>query len=376
MKLTEGLSGRQFALLAAYISIGDSMLVLPSIPANAAKQNAWISAIIGLAAGMIVVWLISAAGRLYPRMTLMQSSERLFGKWVGKAVSGCFVMYLFLSISAHTREIGDFMTTQMMPETPIQAIHIMYAGIMAMAARLGLETIARTGEFLFSFFLLFLIVFILFLIPEIKLNNLLPVWDGGLKPILRGSITMTAYPFMELAVLFMVIPGVRKPEVMRSNMVKGALFGGIVLLSIILLSILVLGPDYASRSIYPSYALAKKISIGKFFQRLEVILAFMWLLSSFIKSAVFFKVLQTAFAQTTGMRTDKGMELPFSMLLVFFALLISSNILDFHEVDQYWPYMDMTFSVILSLALLAAYAMRRSAAGRREELGHENKGKD
>jgi len=373
--MNERISGRQFALMAAYVAIGDSMLVLPSIPINDAQQNAWISALVGLAAGMMVVWLLSAAGRLYPHLTLVQAAEQLLGKWTGKAVSALFVVYLFLSIGAHTREIGDFLTTQMMPETPIQAIHIMYAGILAMAARLGLETIARTGEFFFSFFIVFLAAFILFLIPDIKLNNLLPVLDGGIKPILRGSITMTAYPFMELAVLLMAIPAVRKPQAVHANFMRGAFMGGAVVLLIILLSILVLGPDYATRSIYPSYALAKKINVGRFFQRLEVILAFMWLLTSFIKSAIFFKVLQTAIAQTAGLRTDKRLELPLGMLVVFFSLIISSNISDFHEADLYWPYMDMTFSVILPLVLLAAYAIRR-AARRKGTTGSGNEGKD
>ncbi|RJE86100.1 spore gernimation protein [Paenibacillus sp. 1011MAR3C5] len=364
MKMNVMISGRQFALLAAYISIGDSMLVLPSIPTSAAKQNGWVSALIGLCAGLLVVWLLSAVGRLYPRLTLVQYVEKLFGKWPGKLVSLCFISYLFLSLATHTREIGDFMTTQMMPETPIQAIHIMYVGILVMAARLGMETIARTGEFFFAFLLLFLMVFFLFLIPDMKINHLLPFWEGGLKPIIRGSITMTAYPFMELAVLLMVMPSVRKPEAVRSHFLRGALFGGTVLLVIILLSILVLGPDYAMRSMYPSYALAKKIDVGNFFQRLEVLLAFMWLLTSFIKSAVYFNVLQIALAQMAGLRSEKGMELPFGMLLVFFALLVSSNIIDFHEVDQYWPYMDMTFSVILPLAVLAAYGTRRAARRR------------
>ncbi|MFF2890317.1 endospore germination permease [Paenibacillus sp. NPDC057967] len=368
MKMNEMMSGRQFALLAAYISVGDSMLVLPTIPTSAAKQNAWVSALVGLCAGLLIVWLLSAIGKLYPRLTLVQYVEKLFGKWLGKIVSICFIFYLFLSLAAHTREIGDFMTTQMMPETPIQAIHIMYAGILVMAARLGMETIARTGEFFFSFLLLLLFVFFLFLIPDIKVNHLLPFWDGGLKPILRGSITMTAYPFMELAVLLMVIPSVDKPEKVRSSFLKGALFGGLVLLLIILLSILVLGPDYATRSMYPSYALAKKIDVGKFFQRLEVLLAFMWLLTSFIKSAVFFNALQIAVAQTAGLRSEKGMELPFGMLLVFFAVLISSNVIEFLNADIYWPYMDMTFSVILPLLLLAAYAIRRAAGHGKGEL--------
>lgn len=376
MKKNERISGGQFALLAAYIAIGDSMLVLPAIPTSEAKQNAWISALVGIAAGLMVVWLFSAVGKLYPRLTLVQYTEKLFGKWLGKAVSACFLFYLFINITTQTREMGDFMTTQMLPETPIQAIHMMYVGILIMAARLGIETIARTGEFFLPFFILLLVVFILFLIPDMKFNQLLPVGEGGIKPILRGSIVMTAYPFMEMSVLLMVIPFVNRPETVRSNIVKGTLFGGIVLLFIILLSLLVLGPDFAMRSNYPSYVLAKKIDVGRFFQRVEVILAFLWLLTSFIKSAVFFNMLQTGFAQIFGLRSDKGMELSFGMLIVPVSMLIASNVIDFREADQYWPVMDMTFSVILPLALLAVFAIRRGAASGKGGVDDQNDGKN
>lgn len=367
MKVHEKINGRQFALLAAYIAIGDSMLVLPSVPIFEAKQNGWMSALIGIAAGLLIVQLLSVVGKLYPRLTLAEYQEKLFGKWLGKAVTLCFLIYLFISAAAHVREIGDFMTTQMMPETPIHAIHIMYVGIMVIGVRLGLEAIARLGEFFFPWFILFFSLFIMFLLPEINVNHLLPLWEGGVKSILRGSITMTAYPFMELVVLLMLFPYVNKAEVIRANFMKGALFGGVVLLIIVFLAILVLGPEFAGRNFYPSYALAKKIDIGRFLQRIEVILAFMWLLTSFVKSAVFFYVFHIAFAQVFGLRHYKGLILPFGMLLVSFALLISPSIIYFHDSEQYWPYMDLSFGVFLPVALLGAYAVRRGLARNKDK---------
>ena len=38
------------------------------------------------------------------------------------------------------------MTTQVMPETPIESFLILFAGILVMGLRLGLEVIARTAE--------------------------------------------------------------------------------------------------------------------------------------------------------------------------------------------------------------------------------------
>ncbi|MHA6480521.1 GerAB/ArcD/ProY family transporter [Paenibacillus sp. strain BS8-2] len=254
----EQISGRQFALLIAYISIGDTFLVTPSIPTIEAGRDSWLSALAGIMFGIIVVCFQVFLAKKHAGQSLVDILESRFGRWGGLVITVFFLIYLMVSVSAHVREIGDFMTTQMMVETPIHSIHILYALVIVLAARLGLEPIARTSEFFFPWLMLFLIVFILFLLPNIHWDNFFPIMEKGVKPILRGSVTMTSYSFMELGVMLMLLPHLKKGSSIGKNWIKGSLFGGAVIAAIIVLSIAILGEDLASRSMYPGYVLAKK----------------------------------------------------------------------------------------------------------------------
>jgi spore germination protein KB len=358
MKNVERISGRQFALLAMYITIGDTALVLPSIPAMAAGRDAWISTLLGLALGMGIVLLYNAVGSQNGGMAFVEYAEKLLGRWGGGLLACAFLFYILVSSATLVREVGDFMTTQMMPETPIHAIHIFYVGVVLMAAYLGLESIARTGEFFFPFLILFFIVFVSFLLPSIEWNNVQPLMEKGIGPVLHGSISTTAYPFAELVVMLMIIPQVNNRLAVRSSFVKGALLGGLLIGLIIFMSIAILGHDFAARNMYPSYALAKKIDIGQFLQRIEVILAFMWLLTGFIKTSIYWYVFHITFAQIFRLRQYRSMVLPSGLLLVTFAILISPNINHFQQMNDFWPYMDFILGIGSSLLLLAAGFIR------------------
>ncbi|TGV17849.1 spore gernimation protein, partial [Mesorhizobium sp. M00.F.Ca.ET.186.01.1.1] len=56
------ISPRQFMMLVTLVTIGDSVLVLPVISADLAKQDAWIAVMIGLVIGLGNVLLLIAVG--------------------------------------------------------------------------------------------------------------------------------------------------------------------------------------------------------------------------------------------------------------------------------------------------------------------------
>lgn len=356
-------SARQLMILTILITVGDNILVLPSIPAVEAKQDAWISYLLGMAIGLPIVYLIRAAGSIYPQMTLVQYSQIILGRWIGAVVSLLFLVYPFLSAAAHVREIGDFMTTVIMPETPIEAVHILFLGIILIGVRLGLETITRASEFFFPLFVALFLALTLLLLPEVRVERILPMFEEGFKPIIRGSLTSAAFPFMELVVFMMIFPYVNEPKKVTRGFLLGACLGGIVLFVIILLAILVLGADITARHIYPSYALAKKISIGRFVERIEAIVAVMWILTTFFKITIYVFVLHLGIAQLFRLREYRMLVLPIGLMLAVFSLVISPNITYFSMViTKYWSYIDFTYAVMLPLVLAAGATFRKLLA--------------
>lgn len=354
------ISIRQLTILVMLVTIGDSILVLPSIPTFYAQQDAWISSFIGMAAGLLAVYMLCMIGKLYPHLTLIQSIQQILGKWVGSIVSLLFLAYFFLSATAHTQEVGDFLNIEMMQETPIQALQILFISIVIMAARLGLEVIGRTAEIFTPLILIIFLILIMFLSPQIETERIQPLLENGFKPVLMGSIPCLALPFMELVIFLMILPYVNQAKKIRRGFLQGALFGGIVLIIIIVMSVLVLGADLTSRSIYPSYSLARRVSIGRFLERVESTIALLWLLTISIKITLYFYAFILGLAQLFKLKEYRMLALPAAMLLIAFSPLISPNITYYNLlITKYWPYFDLTFGLLFPLLLIGGYYVRK-----------------
>ena len=151
------------------------------------------------------------------------------------------------------REIGDFFTTEILVDTPIQMVMIMFLITSLIGVRLGLEVICRTAVIFFPWIVMMFFMLFLFF-PEIKLENIQPIFGDGMKPIIKGSYHILGLPYLQLAILLMVTPYVTEKAVMKKAFYKGMVIGGIYLFITVTYCILVLGSDITAINIsHPLY---------------------------------------------------------------------------------------------------------------------------
>lgn len=358
------ISARQFTVLVILYTIGSAIVVVPSAVASFAKQDAWIAGIIGVGVGLLLIWLYNAVGNLFPHMTLIKLNEKLLGKWVGKAVSFLFITTLFFGGPASVLfYLGNFITTQVMPETPIEAINILFVIIVVMGVRLGLETLARSAEILFPWFLILFVSLVIFVSPQIKVENLQPMLETGIKSILPATLSFLSITFLPLIVFLMIFPAyVNKSKESKKSFFIGGLIGGLVMIIIIALSISVLGADLTVRQIYPSYALAKKINVGNFLQRIEAIMAGLWFISLYFRLVLYFYAIVLALAQIFNLKDYRPLVLPLGMILVVASLVIYPNVIytQTWDITTWIPYI-LTVGAFYPLLLLAIGLFRKKS---------------
>ena len=352
--------------------IGTTILIIPSSLAAEAKQDAWIAAVTGVGLGLLFVGLFSLVSRLYPSLSLVQLIEELLGKWLGKAISITFVFFTLVTASELLYYVGTFMTTQIMPETPIQAFNLLFACVVIMGVRLGIETLARSAEFLFPWFVLLFLVLVICVSPKMELKNIQPVLESDFKDILRATAFFIGTFSLPTIVLLMIFPAsVNRPSEAQKAFFTGTLVGGIALIIMIAMTILVLGVDITERQIYPSYALAKKINIANFLQRIEIVMAGMWFISIYFKMSCYFYASVVGLAQTLNVKNYRFLVLPMGVLLVSLSLIIHPNIVHSIEFNRMtWLSYASTYGLILPLLLLAASFLRR----RGRTISEEEKG--
>ena len=356
----EKISVRQFTIIVIIFVIGSSILVSPSALAHHAKEDAWISAFIGVAFGMLLVPLYCSIAKAFPNKMPTEYTEVIFGKWMGKLISFIFIMYFFMIASLLLREIGDFMTTQVMPQTPIQSIMIVFLLVIIMGVRLGVETFVRASEIFFPWVIGLIIFLIILLIPEIDIKNIQPVMGQGVKPVLLGLYSFLGIPIFEISMLLMILPHVNDLNRVKISFYMGIFIGGVILVVITLLAILVLGADFTIRNTYPSYVLAKKINIGDFLQRIEIVVAIIWFLTIYFKLVLSFYSAVVGVAHLFHLKEYKFLTLPLGMILVVLSIIISPNFTYFHNiVSKYGPLWLINFGVLLPTIMWGIIKMRR-----------------
>ncbi len=320
------ISVHQFKILVILCYVGSSILLAPRNAATAAKQDVWIAAILGLIIAVLLVYLYSAVGNLFPNMSLIKCTEELLGKWIGIVVSLLFIFYLFFNSSILVYMIGDFVTTQIMPETPIQFTNLLFVIIVVFGTRLGLEAFSRTAEILYHWIIGLLIIFLVFLFPTLEFKNIQPIFEHGAKPVIRGALSYTSFSSLTLIPLMMIFPAcVNNQREAKKAFIKGAFIAGIIMFIVTTFCILVLGHDITARNAFPSYALAKKISLGNFIERIEVIIAVIWVITMFYKIILHFYGAVIGIAQILKLKDYRPLTLPLGMILVVFSLIIFPN---------------------------------------------------
>lgn len=354
------ISPRQFKILVIMCFIGTSILLTPGGLASEAKQDAWIAAILGSIVGLFFVWFYIIVGSRFGNLTLIDYSYKILGKWLGSVVSLLYVSFFLINCSTIVWFVGDFVTTQIMPETPIQFTNILIVAIVVIGTRLGLETFSRAGEILYPWVIGLFLILVFFAAKDIKPQNLQPSFEYGFKPILRGALLYASYSSMTLIVLMMIFPNnANNLKETKKSFLKGTLLGGIMIFIVTTLAILVLGHSITARSTFPTYILAKKVRLSTFLQRIESVIAILWLITIYYKILLYFYGGVLGLAQILKLKDYRPLTLPMGMIIVILSLVVFPN----STYSMVWtsttwiPYI-LTYGFFLPLFLLVVSVFR------------------
>ena len=319
------ISPRQAAVLLWFAILPTAILFLPSLLALRAHQDAWLAVIIATLAAGIPSLCIYLLARRFPHYTLFQYCELILGKPVGKMVALCFVLAFFLLNSLVIRQFSEFLTTAVMPETPYLFFACSIVAIAIYAARQGLEVIARCTDFIMPLLVAFIVIILLFATPEMTTSNLLPVMEYGLRPVLSGALVSWSY-MGQVVILTAYGAFLNSPRALGLSLVTGlagiAFFLGLVTIG----TIFVFGPYEASRQIFVGYNLARVVSLGQFFERIEVLFLAIWVAGVFIKIALNLYVTALGLATVTGLKEFRPLVASLGALNIVISVIIYKNL--------------------------------------------------
>ncbi|MBA9028205.1 MULTISPECIES: GerAB/ArcD/ProY family transporter [Bacillaceae] len=352
------ISALQMAIIMYPTIVASAILGVPSITAKYAKTDLWLSPIFASFIGYVTVYIAYKLHKLYPKQTVIQFSELIIGRFLGKILGLLFLFFYIKSAGEILREYAEFIVDSFLVRTPIIVIMVLMVFLCAYIVYGGLEVIARAAQIFFPLFVFPLLILIILVLPDFQFKNIFPILGDGIWPPMKGAIVPGGW-FTEFFMIIFLLPFLMdKKRGMKYGMITAfAVMMTLVVVNLVVL--FVLGPATSSK-VYPLMNVARYISIAEFFEHFESVVMAIWIVGTFIKISVFYYVATLGTTQWLNLSEYRPIVWPLGILLVVFGFWSIPNTMEIERNSVgVFPLLGVIVQTIIPLFLLVIAVLRK-----------------
>ncbi|MFC4807993.1 GerAB/ArcD/ProY family transporter [Paenibacillus sp. GCM10023250] len=321
MKLT----GNQVVWIIATSELVMEVWLRISPAIETARQDAWISMLLAGLIGVVLTFLAVRVSMLHPGQTLVKYSQKLLGKWFGRAiVLPYFAAWYMLSIDV-LRSFADFIHLILLDQTPVWLIELLMVALMAYITFTGgITSIGRFCEIAGP--LTVITMFFTFVLSKgnVDWSQLAPVFnDISWKQVAKASAAPGSF-FGETFMLLSVIAFMHKPEKAMSRSMIGLLVTILGVFAATLMVLLVMGPNLSAEFRFPYFMIVRSINILNFIQNVDIFVIYVWVFGVFAKLSLYLFLTSYEMSNWLNIKDWRKMIL-FGAPLMFISAIMVPN---------------------------------------------------
>lgn len=343
----EKLSALQLFYIIVGFEVGNTVIL--ALGAGA-KQDAWLSTVLGMIGGLILMFIYTKLSAYYPGDTLIQMIPKIIGKYLAFPINLIYIFYFALLASTACRNFGELIVTTILSKTPLVVIIGVFMALVIYCLRSGVEIFGRMGEVVFPvyIFAIVLVWVLLLSVEQFNLNNLTPVVGNGVKIIVKEAFPQTLISFGEAIIILMFFPVLNKKHHARKIGIAVIVIGGILLTLNTIMNISVLGPEIYSSVKFPLLSATRLISIADFLERFDALIILLMV------SGVFFKIGGWTYGAAVGiahlfnLKDYRSILVGIGTVIIPLSLLhASSDVEHFNVVGR--VFLNMYFHILMQI---------------------------
>lgn len=342
------ISSFQYMCMLLVVRITATTVTFPFMTDHESPTDAWIGAAIGIVVSLVLLELIARFSLNFPNMTVIQYSQSVLGKFLGSIAALLLIGFWVFDAAVAGRAMGSAMVNAFMPETPVLVFIIVTAFLSANGARQGLEITARWSE-LVAVGVVMSALLLALPFQAMNFQNLLPILPYGIGPHLKRAAIIAAI-FLRYSVVGMIVPYVHnRKEILRYTRIA-VLISGAVLIAQSIVLVAVFGAR-ATSSAVPTLQLVRQITIGEFFERIEIFPVTLWLLNNGVNMGLFIWASSLGLAQLFGLNRFEPLTYPIGGLVTLLSMLLFKNYVEqIHYLIRVQP-------IFVPVLVLGVYAL-------------------
>lgn len=309
------LYSRQLGFLVFLYLLGSAIIFVPE---SMVGQDVWLATILASLPGLLVLHVLIKIQSMYPGKNIMQVSELILGKVLGKLFNLIYIWSLLLIATLVLFDAMIFIKITYL-RTPELFIAVMLILTACYIVNSGVTVIGRLADIYIWPVLLLIIFGFTSSLVLFKLSNITPI-VVDIKPILGGAIYGAGWPFTELIVIALLLPYVVDLDVNKKKIYFWYGAGTIALVIRSFLVLGILGSNYMQISRFPFYDVFRLLEFQEF-QRVELFFFALFFTTVMIAVIVNGKALTLGFKHLFDMKST----LPLVVPVAFLVLALSYN---------------------------------------------------
>lgn len=222
------ISPLQLSIMYFTTAFGAGVLTLPRSVGTIAREDMWLSVILGGLAMGFSLWCAVTLSQRFPKATAIEYHSILIGPIVGQLVNMYYLMSIVFLGAAALRSFSAALKLFIFDVTPQWIILFVFLGVAAYAGQYGIAPLIRMQQFIFLIISPVAIVLMSLGFLRVETKHFQPFLAGGLMPVLKGIVpSWFAYSGPEL------ITGLFFPFVTQKKQVVKAGFLTVAVLTVI-----------------------------------------------------------------------------------------------------------------------------------------------
>ncbi|MBH1941389.1 GerAB/ArcD/ProY family transporter [Mobilitalea sibirica] len=335
--MNKEVSIRQIAYTYLFLSLSPILRQIPSALAGEAGKSGYLSPLWSVLVILPLTGIVIILLREFPGLSFYEIMEQLIGRFLAKLIILSYLIWILLSITAKINAYSLTMQFTLMPHTRSNFFMVILIILVFHALMRGMKTIFRFSEFTLGPILVLFGILFFCALTRLRMDYLLPVSTINLPTTMTASKNVIAVGGNIIIVLFFADKlGITISKQQMRKLWYAAVVFIVLSFVITIFTFGITGADLATNLPFPFYITVKSISFFNIFERFEVLITLICILSDFIAVCVSAIILYRCFMWLFQLTEIGYLFVPLAMIVYYLTYFISSTQFEFDFLYRYF----------------------------------------
>lgn len=300
MKAGDRFTLDQLLALCSVMALTPALRLLPGASASLAGRGGWLSVLLALplaAAYGAFLWHFGQKRRAGESLSALW--QRAAGERAGAVLLALCGLWLLFYAGFTLRDSAQRLIDTVYPHAE-RRLFVLPLGLLAAVAGAGdARRLARCAKLLLPLMVGAVALTLVFALPELRADNLLPAGGQGALPLLKGTLPTLDVVGLILALLFLFSDRLTGEGSYRRVAARIALLGALMA-ALTAAVIGAFGHELTARLSQPYFSLVRELVFFRSLERVEALLVALWIFSDFLLTAALFLLVRRCLAPLCG----------------------------------------------------------------------------